>query len=108
MNETPKILLYNSKKVSYEEKCKKDEIYEKVLMEYLRRQLIEMQEVECYYENQKRELAIIQKEKRQNHANEMITCPHCKSMVTRTNLSKHKKSTKCITFVTDEPEDLDT
>lgn len=64
MNETPKLLLYNSKKVKNEEKCKKDEIYEKVLMEYLRRQLIEMQEVVCYFENQKRELAIIQKVKR--------------------------------------------
>jgi hypothetical protein len=57
---------------------------------------IELQEIKDFYEQRKAEIATSLKAHRKEHANEVIECPHCKAKVSRTGISKHKKSIKCL------------
>ena len=66
-----------------------------VLNAYLKRQEKELEEVKAFYEQRKAELATTLRAHRKEHANEIIECPICLAKVTRTGISKHKKTIKC-------------
>jgi len=91
---TPPLLL-QSKVFNPEEVKQKRKIGPQILSAYLKRQEKELQEMKDYYEQTKVDIATKLKVHRKEHANEIIECPHCKAKVTRTGISKHKKSIKC-------------
>jgi len=93
--ETPKILLQN-KHFIVQEIQELSKICNRVLSAYLKQQGAELQEMKDFYEQRKAEIAISLKAHRKEHANEVIECPHCKAKVSRTGISKHKKSIKCL------------
>ena len=93
--ETPKILLQN-KHCIVQEIQELSKICNRVLSAYLKQQGAELQEVKEFYEERKAEIATSLKAHRKEHANEVIECPHCKAKVSRTGISKHKKSIKCL------------
>ena len=93
--ETPKILLRNKHYIA-EERQELSKICNRVLSAYLKQQGTELQEVKEFYEERKAEIATSLKQHRKEHANEVIECPHCKAKVSRTGMSKHKKSIKCL------------
>ena len=97
--ETPKILLHNktSNLTKWaDQHCQLQKISSQVLKAFLNKQKVELQEVKDFYEQRKAEIAISLKAHRKEHANEVIECPHCKAKVSRTGISKHKKSIKCL------------
>jgi len=86
---TPKILLRsNGEKNHLKVGCQ-------VLTAYLERQEKELEEVKAFYEQRKAEIATSLKAHRKEHANEIIQCPICLAKVSRTGISKHKKTIKC-------------
>ena len=93
--ETPKILLRNKHYIA-EERQELSKICNRVLSAYLKQQGAELQKVKEFYEERKAEIATLLKQHRKEHANEVIECPHCKAKVSRTGMSKHKKSIKCL------------
>ena len=86
---TPKILLRNKHETNHLK------IGCQVLTGYLKRQEKELEEVKDYYEQRKADIATSLKTHRKEHANEIIQCPICLANVTRTGISKHKKTIKC-------------
>ena len=100
-NCTPKILLQikTTNMAKWAERHKQlEKISREVLAAFLRKQKIELQEMKGSYEQRKAEIVISLKAHRKEHANEVIECPHCKAKVSRTGISKHKKSIKCLSF----------
>lgn len=63
---------------------------------YFTRQTTELEEVKAFYETRKAELAEEQREAHREKAREDVECPNCGRCVTRTNLSKHRKSKVCL------------
>jgi len=90
-NETPSILLLQSKKLMEQYK-----ISNKVFIAYWKRQQKQLEEVKTFYESRKEELSVHQKVHRREHANEVIECPRCQTKVSRTGMSKHRKTGKCL------------
>jgi len=95
-NETPSILLLQSKHSNGDEFMEKNKICNTVFIAYWKRQEKELEEVKTFYERRKVELSASQKVHRREHANEVIECPRCQAKVSRTGMSKHKKSVKCL------------
>ena len=98
---------YNEEENKWETPCalsdNKNESYakflvdtDKIFTEWYRRTKKEYEEVEQYYKTKKKELVLKQTVDRNTKSKQFVECPCCKSSVTRTNLSRHKKSIKCL------------
>jgi hypothetical protein len=74
-------------------------IYKKAeidIIQYLKTVKAYIETATALYNARKDALAITQNEARKTHALEKIQCPICNSMVSRTGLSAHKKTKKCL------------
>jgi len=69
---------------------------ETLLIDYITRQTYEFNEVSDFYEKRKEEAAVLDKERRKAKSKEQVVCPYCNACVTRTNMSKHQKTIKCL------------
>jgi hypothetical protein len=56
----------------------------------------QLEEVQTYYQEKKMEIDRFDKERRKIRAIEKIECSNCKCMVSRTNMSKHVVTKKCM------------
>ena len=73
---------------------KQTEILDSVYTKLIHRMTLEYAEVVAFYQEQKDYLELVQKQHRLDHAKMNIECPHCNASISRTNLSKHKKTNK--------------
>jgi hypothetical protein len=76
----------------------------KDILAYLKTVNTNVKSANALYKSRKDALALTQKESRKTHALEKIQCPICNCIVSRTGLSAHKKTKKCIECKTQNVE----
>jgi hypothetical protein len=96
---TPSIVKRGNNNYNLKQVLERRHICFQIYDKYMERQRQELDQVKAFYEQRKQETSIADKLYRKEQANAKICCDRCGVFIVRTNISKHKKSLKCLSHI---------